>query len=121
MPPVREAASDRRFSVIIVHRGGAATLLQALDALAAAVSPERDEVMVVDNHSRDDSIDQVRTAYPRVRILANPWNLGFARACNQAMAQVNAEYVLLLNNDAFVAADVLDRFEDGFRSFPGSA
>ena len=117
MPPIKEAASDRRFLVVIVHRGGAPILLRALDALAAAVSPERDAVMVVDNHSSDDSIEQVRSAYPQVRILANPWNLGFARACNQAMAQGSAEYVLLLNNDAFVAADVLDRFEHAFRSF----
>jgi GT2 family glycosyltransferase len=93
-------------------------LLEALDALAAAVSAERDEVIVVDNHSRDDSIERVREAHPAVRIIANPWNLGFARACNQAIALARAEFVLLHNNDAFVAPDVLDRFERSFRSYP---
>ena len=93
-------------------------LLSALDALAAAASPERDEVILVDNHSGDDSIERVRHAHPRVHIIANSWNLGFARACNQAMAHASAEFVLLLNNDAFLAPDVLDRFERSFRSFP---
>ena len=115
---IREISVPHRFSVIIVHRGGAPMLLQALAALAAAISTERDEVIVVDNHSGDDSIEQLRMIHPEVRVLANAWNLGFARACNQAIAQVSAEYVLLLNNDAFVAADVLDRFEEAFDRFP---
>jgi GT2 family glycosyltransferase len=115
---IQEISPPRRYSVIIVHRGGAPMLLQALAALAAAISPERDEVVVVDNNSGDDSIERLRMIHPEVRVLANAWNLGFARACNQAIAQVSAEYVLLLNNDAFVAADVLDRFEEAFRRFP---
>jgi GT2 family glycosyltransferase len=93
-------------------------LLEALDALAAAVSPERDEVIVVDNHSRDDSIERLREAHPAVRVIANRWNFGFARACNQAIGRASAEYLLLLNNDALVAPDVLDRFERSFRSYP---
>jgi GT2 family glycosyltransferase len=93
-------------------------LLEALDALADAVSPGRDEVIVVDNHSRDDSIERLREAQPAVRVIANAWNFGFARACNQAIARASAEYLLLLNNDALVAPDVLDRFERSFRSRP---
>lgn len=107
-----------RFSIVIVHRDGAELLMQALAHLHMALDPARDEVWLVDNGSRDDSLARVRTAYPQVRIIENGCNNGFGRACNQAIAQAQGEFVLLLNNDAHVEADVLDRFERDFRELP---
>ncbi len=107
-----------RFSVVIVHRDGAELLLRALAHLQAALDPARDEVWLVDNGSRDDSVAQVRAAYPQVRIIENGCNNGFGRACNQAIEQARGEFVLLLNNDAHVQPDALDRFEQDFRALP---
>ncbi len=107
-----------RFSVVIVHRDGADLLLQALAHLQAALDPARDEVWLVDNGSRDDSVARVRTAYPRVGIIENGCNNGFGRACNQAIEQARGEFVLLLNNDAHIQPDALNRFERDFRDWP---
>ncbi len=108
----------RRFSIIIVHRNGAEMLLKALAALHAACDLVRDEIFMVDNGSSDGSAEQVAASFPQVHIIRNRCNNGFARANNQAIARAVGEFILLLNSDAFLAADVLERFEADFRREP---
>lgn len=90
-------------------------LLNTLSALSRAWDETRDEVYLVDNGSSDDSLERVAAAFPRTIIIRNRCNNGFARANNQAIARAAGEFVLLLNSDAVVAPDVLDRFEADFR------
>ena len=64
------------------------------------------ETVLVDNGSTDGSADYVRDAFPRVRIFSLPENLGFCGANNKAIQESlsrGIKYVLLLNNDTFVA------------------
>lgn len=96
-------------------------LLKALAALASARDPARDEIFVVDNGSTDDSPERVAREFPQARIIRNTCNNGFARANNQAIAAASGEFIVLLNNDAFLAPDVLDRFEAVFRAQPRCA
>src|SRR4030065_1493944 len=105
-----------RFSIIIVHRNGAAMLLKALAALHAISDIERDEIFVVDNASTDGSPAQVTAAFPHVHLIRNPCNNGFARANNQAIAAATGEFMLLVNNDAFLEPHALERFEKVFRT-----
>ncbi len=93
-------------------------LLKALAALHAACDLVRDEIFMVDNGSSDGSAEQVAASFPQVHIIRNHCNNGFARANNQAIARAASEFILLLNSDAFLAADVLDRFEADFRREP---
>ena len=96
-------------------------LLQALAALASASDPARDEIFLVDNGSDDGSPERVAREFPRVQLIRNACNNGFARANNQAIAAASGEFIVLLNNDAFLAPDTLDRFEAVFRSQPRCA
>jgi hypothetical protein len=50
--------------------------------------------------------------YPTVQLIRNPQNLGFATANNQAIPRCRGRYVLLLNNDAFVARGALAALVD---------
>lgn len=67
------------------------------------------QVIVVDNISRDDSVTILRTRYPDVELIENKANVGFARANNQALPHARGRYLLLLNTDAFVAPDTLQK------------
>lgn len=96
-------------------------LLKALAALHAACDIARDEIFVVDNGSTDGSPEQVTASYPQVQVIRNHCNNGFARANNQAIARASGDFVVLLNNDAFLEADTLTRFEKVFQTNPRCA
>jgi N-acetylglucosaminyl-diphospho-decaprenol L-rhamnosyltransferase len=108
----------KRFSVVIVHRNGAEMLVNTLSALTRAWDETRDEVFLVDNGSSDDSLERVSATFPQTIIIRNRCNNGFARANNQAIARAAGEFILLLNSDAVLATDVLERFETDFRREP---
>ncbi|OYY94464.1 MAG: hypothetical protein B7Y41_06410 [Hydrogenophilales bacterium 28-61-23] len=107
--------AGKRFSIVIPHRNGADLLLGAVEALKAAWDPARDEAIVVDNASTDDSLDRLAARHPDVAVIRNRCNNGFGRACNQGLRQASGEYALILNNDARLPAGALDVFADFFR------
>jgi GT2 family glycosyltransferase len=57
------------------------------------------EVIVADNASSDGSVEYLKSTFPEVRIIQNPTNGGFAKGYNDALAQVESEYYILLNSD----------------------
>ena len=76
------------------------------------------EVWVVDNASALDGSYELRAAYPWVRTVRSPRNLGFAGGNNLALRRTDADYVFLLNNDALVDPGVLEGMLFRFRENP---
>lgn len=69
------------------------------------------QVVVVDNGSTDETVVQVKSAYPQIHLIQNGRNLGFAAAANMGMRYAierYADYVFLLNNDATVSPVLLE-------------
>ena len=67
-------------------------------------------ILVVDNGSRDGSVEYLRETFPQIDVIANGRNLGFAAGCNVGMKRAvaeNFEYVLLVNNDTICDPDML--------------
>jgi GT2 family glycosyltransferase len=58
------------------------------------------ELLIVDNGSKDGSVEFVRERFPKVRVISSDTNLGFAAGNNLAIRQACTDYVALLNNDA---------------------
>lgn len=76
---------------------------------------ERLQVIVVDNASSDGSAEMVATEFPRVQVIRNEVNRGFAAANNQGLALALGRYAMLLNPDTEVVGDALPtmvRFAD---------
>ena len=94
-------------SVVLVNYNTAHLLDEVFGALEAASEGVSLQIIVVDNASRDNSLEVLRTRYPHVELIANTTNVGFGRANNQALPLVRGRYVLLLNTDAFVSPDSL--------------
>ncbi len=65
------------------------------------------EIFVVDNNSADGTALMIKKDYPRVNLITNSENLGFARANNQAIKLAMGRYILLLNPDMRVFDDTL--------------
>ncbi len=66
------------------------------------------DVVVIDNCSKDGTVDILEQFENRVRILYNDENIGFAAAQNQAIAASRAEWVLTLNPDVLLLPDFLE-------------
>lgn len=93
-------------SVIILNWNGEAMLRRFLPSLIANTQLDGVELVVADNGSTDDSLAYLRTQ--TVRIIELGANHGFAEGYNRAIAQVDAEYVVLLNSDVELTPNWLD-------------
>lgn len=67
------------------------------------------EVHVVDNNSKDGSVEMIRREFPEVKLFANTENLGFAGANNQSWRESRGRYWLLLNSDTIVKPDAIEK------------
>jgi GT2 family glycosyltransferase len=96
--------------VVLAHNGRDDTIDCFASLERARVSPLT--LILVDNASRDGTVEAVSNHYPSVRIMRQQRNLGFAEGNNVGIRQaleLGADYVFLLNNDATIAPDALDR------------
>lgn len=65
------------------------------------------EVFIADNASTDDSAVFVKERFPGVRLVQLEKNYGFAEGYNQAIARIDANYIVLLNQDVMVSSNWL--------------
>ena len=59
------------------------------------------EVIVVDNASKEDEASVISARYPQVKVIRSPQNLGFAGGNNLGMKTSRGKYILLINNDTY--------------------
>jgi GT2 family glycosyltransferase len=94
---------------------------RCLESLHATAGVDLEyEVVAVDNGSRDGSAELL-AADPRVRLIRNSRNVGFAAAVNQAYRESSGELILLLNNDVQFHPGALDRMVRFLRDRPDAA
>jgi GT2 family glycosyltransferase len=105
-------------SLIIVNYNACECIVECVSSALNQV----DEVIVVDNASSDDSLTQLEAAFPsdpKLKIVRNQENLGFAAACNIGAEASAGRYLFFLNPDCVLTADsveyllrVLDDYPD---------
>ncbi|MCW5795870.1 MAG: glycosyltransferase [Nitrospira sp.] len=103
---MRSDAQAKTFdcSIIIPVWNNLALTTQCLTALAEVTHGVSYEVIVVDNHSTDDTPAFLAGLGGDVKIITNNDNLGFAKACNQGAQAAKGEYLVFLNNDTIPQA-----------------
>jgi GT2 family glycosyltransferase len=105
--PSTGPAAQPDLSVIIVSWNTRDELRACLESVRTGLRPISGEVIVVDNASADGSAEMVEESFPRVCLVRNAQNLGFAAGCNVGLDAASGRYVLLLNPDTIVLDDVL--------------
>jgi GT2 family glycosyltransferase len=88
-------------SIIVVNWNTKALLRDCLNSVYEQISDDY-EIIVVDNASTDGSKEMIRNDFPKVILIENNKNRGFAAANNQGIAVAKGKYVLLLNSDTIV-------------------
>ena len=88
-------------TVLVVTWRARDLLTECLTALQAQTEPH--QVLVVDNASADGTAELLANAFPAVRVLRMPRNLGFAGGVAAGLDSVDTPYVALLNDDAVPA------------------
>lgn len=87
-------------AVVILNYNGEKLLRQFLPSVIQHASGA--DVIVADNFSTDTSLDVLRREFPSVKVIPLDHNYGFCGGYNRALAQVRADYYVLLNSDVEV-------------------
>jgi GT2 family glycosyltransferase len=88
-----------------------------IDSLTGSIG--KSSIIVIDNGSNDGSVEQIRQKFPEIVFLPQSHNLGFARAANigiEYALERGAYGIFLLNNDATVTKDTIQRLYDAMSS-----
>ena len=91
-------------SIVILNWNGENYLQQFLPILIENTQLPNVEIIVADNASTDNSLAVMKAEFPAIRTIVLDKNYGFAGGYNKALAQVEAEYYVLLNSDVEVTA-----------------
>jgi len=95
-------------SIVIVNYNTKDYVARCLKSIYNNKFHAKFEVIVIDNNSTDDSVAVLRQLFPRIRLVENKKNQGFAYANNQGTKAATGNYVLLLNPDTEVLPDALN-------------
>jgi GT2 family glycosyltransferase len=98
-------------SIILVNHNAQDLTLECISSIIEKTTIPF-EIILVDNTSTDDTIALVRSRYPKINLVSNRQNLGFAHANNQGIAIAHGRYVLLLNNDTLLKNNALAKMVD---------
>lgn len=103
-----------KLSIIVVNYNTFALTKQTINSIIQKKHPFEYEILLVDNASSDDSIENLQKEFDHVilegtlKVFINKANLGFAKANNIGMRIANGKYILLLNSDTVVEDDCLE-------------
>jgi GT2 family glycosyltransferase len=98
-----------QLSVIILNYNVRYFLEQCVLSVENAIRNIDAEIIVVDNHSSDDSVAMVRSRFPNVKLIVNQDNTGFPKGNNIGVSRAKGEYICILNPDTVVAEDTFEK------------
>lgn len=106
----------KKIAVVILNWNGAKLLEQFLPSVIE--HSDEAKIYVVDNASTDSSIEVMKTKFPKVNIIQNDGNYGFAKGYNVALQQVEEDYYALVNSDVEVTEGWLSPILTVFENEP---
>ena len=93
-----------RITIVIVVHNSAAVIGSCLDTFGADK-----RIIVIDNASRDHTLDIVREKAPQAHIIRNEVGVGYGNAASQGLALVETEFALMMNPDAVFTPGTIEK------------
>ena len=94
-------------SICIVTYRARDFLRDSLRSIYGTVDALSIEIIVVDNHSEDGTIEMLRQEFPDVHLLVNDHNTGYTYPNNQAIRESSGRYIMLINPDTLVKPNAI--------------
>ena len=105
----RQTVTLRKLSVIVLSYNTRETTIRCIRSLFKhAPTTAELETVVIDNASSDGSAEAIARLFPRIKLIRNAKNRGFAAACNQGIRSSDGDILLLLNSDTELTDQSLD-------------
>lgn len=105
-------------AIIIVTYNSEAHIRECLESVFGQRQNVSQQVIVVDNESRDGTVELIRNEFPEVQLILPGENLGFAKGVNLGAGHADADFVLLLNPDTVILDHAVDVIVDFARANP---
>ncbi len=99
-------------SIVIICWNDLKVISDSVSSIFAHTRKTSFEVIVSDNGSTDGSPEHLERHFPKVRLIRNAANLGFAKGNNVGIRASRGEFVLILNPDTIIHEGALDRWVD---------
>ncbi len=105
-------------SISIVSYNTKDLLRKCLKSIFSKTKKLKFEIYVVDNDSKDGSVEMVAEEFPQVKLIANKTNNFYTKANNQSLSRAKGKYFLILNCDTFFIDDSLEKMVDYLEKNP---
>ncbi len=102
--------------VVIVTFNSSNHINDCLNSLLIDNSNNISSVIVVDNHSEDNTKEIVIKNFPQINFIENSKNLGYAKAVNIGMKRLKERYCLIANPDTIFKSNSLDNLKNIIQS-----
>jgi GT2 family glycosyltransferase len=99
-------------SIIFVNYNTCRLTIDAIDSVYKFTKDLNFEIIVVDNNSMDNSVNEIKNKFPHVNVIENKKNLGFGQANNKGMEIAKGKYYFLLNTDTYLLNNAIELFFD---------
>src|SRR5690242_13371337 len=105
-----------QLSIIIPTFNTCSVTLQCVKSLRDNPPQASHEIIVIDNHSADDTVARLSREFPDIMLLRNESNLGFSKACNRAAKAARGQFLCFLNSDTHNGKMAIDTLVEWLKS-----
>jgi GT2 family glycosyltransferase len=97
-------------SIVVLNWNGKEITEECLNSIKKQTFKDY-EIILVDNNSTDGSSEYLKKRFPKINLIQNKENYGYAKGNNIGIKKAKGDYVLILNNDIILDKNFLKELD----------